>query len=703
MPGVNFLIPFSPFLSGMTSEIKKRVLRKPYLCLLGLFIVSRFALILWGLESVFHYEELEQGYIAVEILSGLRARLIDYQVDEYTGGTLFMGILAVPFFVIFGPTLFSLKVLAFCISVITFSMVYFILRRLFGGTAAFAAGLLWIFPPPLLYSTALMALGSHERRLPMLMMVYFLLCCLIKPHKKSQYLALLGFSWGIGFSVSFINLVAVAACILTLAAFQRYPQKAREWFLLVCGASAGIAYWIYYNVTHDWTGIRFLVNATIASQDTPFKSQLLFLLSDMANFLFRFFPNALSFPSWGPISGKLINYLYCLLLGIFVLPDLLRTFFAHRSQKNLDGPAAERYALKVFFGIYIVIFPFFYYLSAYKIHTVEPDAFNYRYLIPFYTVIFLYALIVIAEIRRKGRVIALFLIAGLFSQIHAIWAQPFGEVFHRPGFKSGLRNYIWWNHPSENFVRLADFNRRAALLNREELKAIANQDSFWTLGTPTEIIDSIMQVQKNEFRRYFFQRWPMKLNIQYQADDLATLQEIGRQIPRPYQRDFYIGAAKRLNFAEWKEVSQVAAFIEIPELPYKEIFYFYWGKSLYELYRNGYETRTRFEAKMNFVAGLPAVKKIWVYRGMGSSAYRNFKFEKILQINFEFLKSVVPADYLPEVYWGVGWYLASRYFENPSRGFEKIAPLGAEAQRSAVAGFHFFYEEFPDGIAGVKR
>src|SRR5438445_411581 len=54
-------------------------------------------------------QELYRGAIAQELVTGLKMPFTEYRADNYSGGSLVIGALASGFFLLFGPTLFALK------------------------------------------------------------------------------------------------------------------------------------------------------------------------------------------------------------------------------------------------------------------------------------------------------------------------------------------------------------------------------------------------------------------------------------------------------------------------------------------------------------------------------------------------------------------------------------------------------------------
>src|SRR3990170_8594370 len=89
-----------------------------------LFVLSR----LWVLNRgifMWNDEELYNGTIAMELLSGLNMPLLDYAYNPHNGGTILVGILAAVFFKIWGNSYFSLKLVALLFA--TLSLIFCLL------------------------------------------------------------------------------------------------------------------------------------------------------------------------------------------------------------------------------------------------------------------------------------------------------------------------------------------------------------------------------------------------------------------------------------------------------------------------------------------------------------------------------------------------------------------------------------------------
>ena len=82
-----------------------RVDKSRYAYLAGLvllYVFTRLLVLFCAIDKVTLDEELYRGNIAKELISGPAFPFLDYQRSEYEGGSLVNGVLAVPFFLLFG-------------------------------------------------------------------------------------------------------------------------------------------------------------------------------------------------------------------------------------------------------------------------------------------------------------------------------------------------------------------------------------------------------------------------------------------------------------------------------------------------------------------------------------------------------------------------------------------------------------------------
>jgi len=102
-----------------------------FITLITLFLLLRLLLLFFGIEPFTYREEFYRGTIAKELREGLKFPFIEYRADDYQGGSLVVGSLAVPFFFLFGPNLISLKLVGLLFSLGSFILLYYFCKRYF--------------------------------------------------------------------------------------------------------------------------------------------------------------------------------------------------------------------------------------------------------------------------------------------------------------------------------------------------------------------------------------------------------------------------------------------------------------------------------------------------------------------------------------------------------------------------------------------
>src|SRR2546425_11492210 len=104
-------------------------------------------------------EELYRGTIAEELITGLTLPFTEYRADNYAGGSLVIGGIAAGFFLLFGPTLFALKLAPLLLFTLALAIWYRPINRTAGERVARSFALLFCFSPPRLTPTSVTTLG----------------------------------------------------------------------------------------------------------------------------------------------------------------------------------------------------------------------------------------------------------------------------------------------------------------------------------------------------------------------------------------------------------------------------------------------------------------------------------------------------------------------------------------------------------------
>jgi hypothetical protein len=202
-------------------------------------------------------ESLGRGLLARELLDGPAFRLLDYQMDPYAGGSLVMGLVAVPLFALLGDSVFVLHLatLPFLagLAVATWALVH----RHFEEGAALLAMALVLFSPYSASRLALVAWGDNVQ-VPLFMALALLLAAPLARggEPRPWRVGLLGFVAGFGVYYHYHFVIPLALLgLLLLAADRAWLRRPVTWAALAAGLGLGLAPWLAYNLGHRWEGL----------------------------------------------------------------------------------------------------------------------------------------------------------------------------------------------------------------------------------------------------------------------------------------------------------------------------------------------------------------------------------------------------------------------------------------------------------------
>ena len=224
-----------------------------------LFVVSR---LLYLVLSDPNYlspqldDELYVGTMAQEIVTGLKMPFTEYRENNYMLGTLVMGALAAGFFLLFGPTLFALKLASLLVFTLALVFWYRTILRAAGERVADYFALLFCFSPPQLTAYSVTALGGHGESLLFSALTVFLFLRMLSEEKPSlAYPVILGLTAGVGLWFDYIY----GLTLLALLMFWVWHGKGRFWRLRVLwfalGFVAGFSPWISINLQTHFAGL----------------------------------------------------------------------------------------------------------------------------------------------------------------------------------------------------------------------------------------------------------------------------------------------------------------------------------------------------------------------------------------------------------------------------------------------------------------
>ncbi len=591
--------------------------RPVILVLSSVFLILRLAVLFSQIDNLYEEEELYRGTIAREIIQGPLIPLweyLDYQVEYFPGGTLVVGVLAVPFFLLFGQTYISLKLVGLLFALGTFIVWFIFLDKFFSRRAAIIASLLFIFCPPFHTKMSLIAWGAHpEANLFTALSLFIFYRIFFRGAKESirrtenrqeaiakgDFLAKTGgksldFLWlGLcaGFAFWFVQtyLLTLAFILLCWFAFERGFLLRKTFYLFVgsflLGFSPGIFYELFYkNGVFSINGDNVLLEFAFCDMGSFLPRVFSFLGKDLpASFLF---------------SSGAGNYLYYLLFLIAfgtlswlnrrsLLVFLGRVLYplSLKEIKLLPGSISKEFLLLVYPALFVLIYG----LSNYNLDPQHwRDYIGYRYIIPLIPFILAICAIFLDKIYHKKAFFWLFLslilALGISGNLGLVSARNFGRFFSDKGYsyriigdKIGLR-------VKDNLGKyILPFNRLEDELRQQFYEGLGSGIA-WRLRNDNarEIIGVIENEIPSEYWPACYRGWGMLFAPEDQQDFQNAINTAER-IKEGYRKFFYEGWGRNMLFAG--EMDRARDYLERIAPDYRESCY--WGI--------GYEMGFRFK------------------------------------------------------------------------------------------------------------
>ena len=201
-------------------------------------------------------DELYRGTIAQELVTGLAMPLTEYRADNYSGGWLVIGALAAGFFLLFGPTVFALKLAPLSVFTLSLAVWYWTIRRYAGERVAGYFAVLFCFSPPPFTAYSVWAMGLHSESIVFSALTVYLLFTMVSEETPSPaFPVLLGLTAGFGLWFAYIYGLTLLA-MLGFWLWHDAPNLRRPralWFAL--GFLVGFSPWIIMNLQTHFGGL----------------------------------------------------------------------------------------------------------------------------------------------------------------------------------------------------------------------------------------------------------------------------------------------------------------------------------------------------------------------------------------------------------------------------------------------------------------
>lgn len=701
---------------GVRCSLRSVRENKAFLLLISLFLALRFANLLTSVEAVSWEEELYRGTIAKELIEGLKVSLWDYQADPYSGGSLVVGALTVPFFLLLGPNLFALKMVPLLFSLLALISLFLFLNRFFDPKIALLACSFYVFCPPSFTALSLVAMGFHtESVLLSVVMIFCFYRFLFEDRNRVFFVMLFGLLGGIGFSFTYITAITFLACLMTWCLLDRESFLGKPVLLFLGSVLVGLLPWIFYNATHGLGGLHYIDRAMrkgflSASSggwgicESPGRK-----FRKLAKLVLLTIPASFSFQSFLRIPGTALSFSYYCLVMLLFLP-----FYFQGSKKLLpilkDALKRGRVSQQSFdqaktipFLLYPLLFLFIYGASCLPANISFIHFMGSRYFAPLY----LFAFPLMAITLRRNKRIELFLIPilalGVLGQGSLILRESFGRAFHYRGYSYFPLGELWAKNPfrfPEEFRKLSQRSEQFKDLDGRYFYWGLVKGSFWEASADGDFqmyrdVKRAMEMLEEvppSYRPYFFEAWGGSFRRQ-DDNDFDHIGSFAKFIPENERDYFYHGLAQSVA-SRVPLPSEYLASIKRLDPRYQRAFYFTLGSSIYV--KHWRMLNQMLEEGLNVIEDLGPQERAWVWRGIGGGAWAHQWYCLQLSVQctdkpVDFILTEAPSNSYRDISWGIGWQVrASRFLEDRTRALDWIQRLPREVGPGALQGLEAF-------------
>jgi hypothetical protein len=640
---------------------KTRLIKNRYgqLVILTLFyLLVRLTILFVAIDKVHLDEELYRGNIAKELIEGPVFPFFDYQRSEYEGGSLVNGVLAVPFFLLFGETLLSLKLVGLAIGVGLFILCYLFLDTFFGRRVAVWTSLLYILSPPFFTKLSISSFGGQDQISFFTMLAIFIFYQIFFIRARKTLFAFLGGVCGFGLFFSYSFLPTLLTIVFFWFIFDKKFFLKKDFLIFATAFVAGFSPWIFYNLTHNFQG--FIVCDRPVSYWFLRNNPLVFLVkiknvvtADLAG-AFAFKDITLNFKPKALLNHPIFSYSY---YGAFVLSFCALSFFNRRSLVKVarglhPGRSSRMLPEDISHDTFLLLFPVIFViviaLAGIQYNTGYYEAFVYRYrgIIPLYPLI---PALVVLFLCRKDRAHKGFFISYLGSGVMILLLglgllSNFNFVFGSDGSKASFVRVF----KGYNYYNLG--------------RVIA-----WRFDGSPRWLESIKGIKDTQERRYCYagMGWGFAED-RFDNDYAFYLEHVIDKIEKrywPYVYDWMGEAIERELTYDLMVGGKIKPYIDEP---YRRYF----------------------------------------YRGVGREAV--FKIGDAPQDAFVDFQERIDPQFRPYFYEGLGIALFDRLGENPRKFYrfmdaidQRFKPDIYEGLAQGKEYYRFIYEDLGFGIRGI--
>src|SRR3989454_5274607 len=464
-------------------------------------------------------DELRVGTMAQELVTGLKMPFTEYRGSNWMLGTLVMGGLTAGFFLLFGPTVFALKLAALLVFTLALLFWYWTIQRAAGERVAGYFALLFCVSPPLLTAYSVAAPGGHGESLLFSALTVFLLFRMLSDERGSlAFPALLGLTAGVGLWFDYIYGLTLLA-LLGVWLWQDTGMLWRTRFAcFALGFLVGFSPWIVIDVQTHFAGL--VIHGKNVWEHFGLKHLWNGLAHPRKLAPFEFFADIAS-DDPRDLPRRVVNLLYSLLyLGPILTAGVLRLKTWRSEPAGVNDSGRGPQPTLVGFGIlYVVVFALAVQFSDFKATS---------YHLPVYPFLFLFVALSLVRcqeafpnVQKKIQTVFLagVVVLGLGTHAPLFSLDRPGAALSAKGYDYALmpRTYLYTHAPAgkddHNFIPkivqrpfLSDILPKLSGEDQRDLSlaiALLLAEAAPLSGQPEEFA-RIEQLVPSGFDRYFY-------------------------------------------------------------------------------------------------------------------------------------------------------------------------------------------------------
>lgn len=594
---------------------------KIFFFLVIFYIFSRLLFLFTSLPAFYDDEEFYIGTSAFEILKGPQLPLFEYMYFPNEGGSLFMALLAVPFFKIFGPYFISLKLTGLFLSFITFIIWYFFINIYFNQKIANIFGFFYIIGPLVFTKSEFMSWGHHNNINFFIILSIFSFYGAIysKDSKiKSIYFMIFGILCGFAMYFAYIFVITFISLLLIWFITDNKLFLKKNFLIFLFFFFLGFIPWIYFNLSHNFEGLQISGHNLYNISSHPFFKFINLIFVVLPHSLIIEFTNNSLFK----ILPAYLFYIFIIISYLFIfwkIRKLIFNIFINSKYIKENSLININNSKLIFFVLYPIIFCLIYCFSSSEIEiSKNQDFISFRYLY------------------------------NLFPIIYFLIAQSF--IFLNE-FKLRYLNYF-------KIILIIIFLLPCVIGSVILVSKYSSKDNFKYKGYSYEIFcerignkyrdninKSIEYIEKTDFR--FRNNCYTGLGYsfsQFSDNDIPKIINIINKLDDKYKKYLYEGLGWKLAFKSKLNMDILSSWINNIDDKYKTYCYYGVGLLMGKLFIDN------FDIALNLINKIEVKYQIYLYEGfgfyLGSKFYLEYyKYFKILNLIYDPYKSIFNSSF----------------------------------------------------------